>query len=89
MMSINTARLGLAHIMRETGTEFWDHMVYDVSGEHVEGFRISRKIAGRRKLRNYFVPKQRVDAAEESLQVGIPPMRLGSEDLTRLPDSDM
>jgi hypothetical protein len=88
-MSINTARPGLAHIMKETGAEFWDDMVYDVSGEHIEGFCISRKIAGRRKLRNHFVPIKNVMAAEESLQFGIPPMRWVAEELRRLPDSDM
>ena len=88
-MSSKTARPGLAYIMRETGAEFWDDMVYDVSGEHIRGFRISRKIAGRRKLRNHFVPMKNVEAAEESLQFKSLPMRWVSEELTRLPDSDM
>ena len=88
-MSDQNARKGLAYIMRETGAESWRDMVYDVSGEHVTGFCISRKIAGRRKLRNHFVPMKNVEVAEESLQYGSLPLSWVFTDLTRLPDSDM
>jgi hypothetical protein len=77
-MDLETAKPGLAYIMRRAGADRWT--------ENDEGFVISCKHVGRRRRRRYLVPRENVDAAERALQDEQSPPDWIHVQISRLPD---
>lgn len=79
-MDIEDARPGLAYVMRELGATRWR--------EDRDGYIVSVKIGGRRRCRNYLVSAKYLVPVESELAADTNPLRVKTEDFTRLEDSD-